>query len=273
MLEKDDIEDYEAVPIFQKFKVEQLRQRIRDMVDLKYKISLYKGMQIFLESVIQFLLMLSIVIKANVYSLIYLIFIYRFIRIRTRTELLIKINFYMALFFVVQYVLYLINLTASTSPANFPPGFYGYPQKYEDNMYAIPVMFHYKPFWDLRICYLLGIGVDKDQVRDLIIDFVNLFIVSMYCMIYRNPILLKKMNKVFWQFPTPQNKEQWKRLNPEVQKQVKFLYNYKPISDYKGCTFDKRQVATANENLEFAEDYAKQSKIDLNYLLVTYVDL
>jgi hypothetical protein len=65
-------------------------------------------------------------------------------------------------------------------------------------MYSVPVMFHYKEFHDLRICYLLGIGVDKDQVQDLMIDFINLFIVSMYVMIYRNPILLKKMSKVFW---------------------------------------------------------------------------
>jgi hypothetical protein len=104
----------------------------------------------------------------------------------------------------------LINLTALTSPAPFPPGFFAYPINAEkEGMYAIPVVFHYKEFYNLRYCYLLGFGVDKDQVNNLNLDFLNLFIVSMYVMIYRNPILLKKMNKVFWQFPTPQQRDQW----------------------------------------------------------------
>ena len=205
MLTNGDTEDYEEVPLFQQYKVEQLRRNIRENVDFKYKISLYKGIQLFLESAVQFLLMFSIVMKANVYSLIYLIFIIRYITTRTRTELLVKVNAYMSLIFVVQYVLYLINLTALTSPAPFPPGFFAYPLGAEEKggMYVIPWVFHYKQFHNLRYCYLLGFGVDKDQVNNLILDFVNLFIVSMYVMIYRNPILLKKMGKVFWQFPTP----------------------------------------------------------------------
>jgi len=153
------------VPLYQKFKCEQLRQNIRENVDFKYKISLYKGIQLFLESCVQFLLMFSIVTKANVWSLIYLIFIIRYIRIRTRTELLIKVNAYMSAIFVFQYIAYLINLTALTSPAPFPPGFFAYPYKAEEKfggMYAIPWVFHYKQFHNLRYCYLLGFGVDKD---------------------------------------------------------------------------------------------------------------
>lgn len=85
---------------------------------------------------------------------------------------------------------YLANITALTSPAPFPPGFFAYPYKVE-KMYAIPFVFHYKQFHNLRYCYLLGFGVDKDQVNNLLLDFINLFIVSAYVMIYRNPILLK----------------------------------------------------------------------------------
>lgn len=201
MLANNDTDDYEEVPLFAKYKTEQLRQNIRENVDFKYKISLFKGIQLFLESAVQFLLMFSIVMKANVYSLIYLIFIFRYIRIRTRTELLVKVNAYMSLIFVVQYILYLINLTALTSPAPFPPGFFAYPLNAKEKfggMYAIPWVFHYEQFQNLRYCYLLGFGVDKDQVNNLILDFLNLFIVSMYVMIYRNPILLKRMTKVFW---------------------------------------------------------------------------
>jgi hypothetical protein len=101
MLSHGEVEDYEEVPLYRQYKSEQLRNNIRENVDFKYKISLFKGIQLFLESCIQFLLMFSIVMKANVYSLIYLIFIFRYIRTRTRTELLVKVNAYMSLIFVV----------------------------------------------------------------------------------------------------------------------------------------------------------------------------
>lgn len=101
MLSKNQIDDYEDVPLYMKYKVGRLQQNIRENVDFKYKISLYKGIQLFLESAVQFLLMFSIVMKANVYSLIYLIFIFRYIRCRTRTELLVKVNTYMSIIFIV----------------------------------------------------------------------------------------------------------------------------------------------------------------------------
>jgi hypothetical protein len=52
------------------------------------------------------------------------------------------------------------------------------------------------------------------------------------------------------------------------------LHNFKPVQDYeKTVSLDKVQLETANENYKFAEEYNKLSQIDLNYLLVTYVDL
>jgi hypothetical protein len=101
MLTNKDFDDYEDVPLYAKYKIGLLQQNIRENVDFKYKISLYKGLQLFFESAVQFLLMFSIVMKANVYSLIYLIFIFRFIKCRTRTELLVKINAYMSMIFIV----------------------------------------------------------------------------------------------------------------------------------------------------------------------------
>jgi hypothetical protein len=50
MMTKGDIDDYEQVPLYKKFKVKMLSQNIRENVDFKYKISLYKGIQLFLES-------------------------------------------------------------------------------------------------------------------------------------------------------------------------------------------------------------------------------
>jgi hypothetical protein len=63
------------------------------------------------------------------------------------------------------------------------------------------------------------------------IDTVNLFIVSMYILTFRNPVLVKRMTKVFWQFPSPENAEQWKRLDPRVQTQVKWLFDPKKLSN------------------------------------------
>jgi len=155
--------EYESVPVFAKYKEECLKKILKQNVDRKYKISFYKGMQFFLESIVQILLMSSVVIKGNMYSLIYTLLILRFIRCRQKTELLIKINRYMAFFFFVQYFLYMINLTASTSPAPYPPSFYGYPRGRE--MKAIPWFFHYdalnKP-GGLRLGYFLGMGISQE---------------------------------------------------------------------------------------------------------------
>lgn len=65
---------------------------------------------------------------------------------------------------------------------------------------------------------MIGIGVDKDQLENLIIDFVNLFMITVYIFAFRNPVLRKSMVKVFWQFPTSDNIEQWNRLDKVVQK-------------------------------------------------------
>lgn len=47
----------------------------------------------------------------------------------------------------------------------------------------------------------------------------------MYVLFYRNPVLMKRMEKVFWNFPRLDNIEQWKRLDVLVQKQVLWLYS------------------------------------------------
>jgi len=66
---------------------------------------------------------------------------------------------------MIQYFFYVINITASTSPAPFPVGYHAYP-RHEDHKdlsikHAVPVFFHFKTFRSLENCYLLGIGVDK----------------------------------------------------------------------------------------------------------------
>lgn len=127
----------------------------------------------FIESAIIFLLMVSIVVKANLVSMIFLIFIFKFAVTRSKTELLVRANTYSALLFMVQYTVYLMNLTAKTSPQEFPIGFAKYPMhkpnkngdKTEMNLeFPVPWFFHYDYFkkYDLKLAYLLGIGIDRD---------------------------------------------------------------------------------------------------------------
>ena len=124
---------------------------------------------------------------------------------------------YMSLTLFLQYLLYVLNITASTCPAPFPPGYEGYPKNEDPKdltiKHAVPVFFHYKFFRWLEINYLLGIGVDKDQIWCMFFDFMNLFAVTMYIWRFMNPVLTREMKKVFWQFPSPDEIDQWARLD------------------------------------------------------------
>jgi hypothetical protein len=96
--------------------------------------------------------------------------------------------------------------------------------------YPIPVFFHFGVFRDnLLIGYMLGIGVDSQQVYSLVFDFINVFLMANYIFEFRNPILNKQLKKVFWQFPTKEDSEQWARLDPVVQRQVDWIYHPKPL--------------------------------------------
>jgi len=82
---------------------------------------------------------------------------------------------------------------------------------------GIPLFFKVPFFQDITISYLLGIGVEIDQVENLILDFFNLYLVAMYVLHYRNPILVKSVEKVFWQFPQlTDDQKAWSRLSQVV---------------------------------------------------------
>lgn len=76
-----------------------------------------------------------------------------------------------------------------------------------DEGYPFPVMFQFtgligkKHF--LKVAYFLGIGVDSSQLENIMLDFFNLYFVSMYVLYFRNPIFDKTMKKVFWKLPRP----------------------------------------------------------------------
>jgi hypothetical protein len=212
--------DYESIPALRDYKIKWLEIILKQAVDRKYMISLAKGAQLVLEVLMIMLMMFSLVLKSNLLSLFYWIFVIKSICTNNKIALLVKINTYTSIFLTVQYAFYVLNLTQNTSRAPFPKGFENYPRNEDPNdlsiKYVIPLFFHYKEFRDLKIDYLLGIGVDKDQVENLIVDFLTLYVISMYILTFRNPILRKSMTKVFWQFPTPDDNTQWQRLSKSV---------------------------------------------------------
>ena len=55
----------------------------------------------------------------------------------------------------------------------------------------------------LKIAYFLGFGINSVQLENLMLDFFNLYLVSMYILYFRNPIFEKNMKKVFWKYPLP----------------------------------------------------------------------
>jgi hypothetical protein len=93
--------DYESISVLREHKIQCLEKILKSNVNRKYKISFFKGMQLMLEAMIMFLLMASMAVKANVYSLIYLMFIFKFVVTKNKTQLLIRINVYMCILFFI----------------------------------------------------------------------------------------------------------------------------------------------------------------------------
>jgi len=64
---------------------------LAEAIDRKYKISFYKGVQFAFESVILLVLMISVALKSNIFSLIYMLFIVKYLMCRAKAELLVRL--------------------------------------------------------------------------------------------------------------------------------------------------------------------------------------
>jgi hypothetical protein len=70
--------DYESIKVTREYKIETLKKILKDAVDLKYRISLSKGMRMVWETIIMMGTMVALIAKANVFSLFYLMFVIRY---------------------------------------------------------------------------------------------------------------------------------------------------------------------------------------------------
>ena len=107
---------------------------LQHAVNRKYKISFAKGIQLLLEAAIILNVMMAMIVKANLISVMSLVFVFKFCLSNSKTELLIRMNTYQTVLFVIQYAIYLLNLTGKTSPQPFPEGFSSFPLVVKEGM-------------------------------------------------------------------------------------------------------------------------------------------
>jgi hypothetical protein len=98
------------------------------------------------ESLMLLLILVSTLLKANAFSFLFMIFILKAAISRNKTQVLMRANLFISFFLMFQYLLFLSNLTASTSPAPFPKGFFAYPKNKDDpdnleTRFIVPVFF------------------------------------------------------------------------------------------------------------------------------------
>jgi len=80
--------------VLREHKITCLEKALEANVDRKYKISLAKGGQLVLECFIMLILMFSLLLKSNLFSVAYLVFLIRFATARNKTELLVRFQAY-----------------------------------------------------------------------------------------------------------------------------------------------------------------------------------
>ena len=93
--------DYESIPILKNYKIKELALEIREAIERKYKISFHRGVQIAYETLIILVLMISVVLKSNVLSLIYMLFIFRFLTSSKNSVLFVHLAVMISITFVL----------------------------------------------------------------------------------------------------------------------------------------------------------------------------
>jgi hypothetical protein len=200
-----------------------LERLLRRGIDTKYKISLFKGMQMVSEALVTLLICISMLTRGDVFALIYLIFVIRMMTLNVKEggkvrqhsknlAVMARLCCYISAIILFTYLVTVLNLTDSSIPQPMPDSLEKYPLTYgmkewdkeaSGGKYAIPVFFKFDAFRELRICYLLGIGIQKSQMTNIYFDYLILFCASMHIMVYGNPLLQPSLEKVMWSFPMP----------------------------------------------------------------------
>jgi hypothetical protein len=214
------------VPLFREHKIIQLEELLSRAIATKYKISLFKGMQMVAQSLIMLILACSMMVRGDVFALVYLVFVIRMMTANhdMQMQVMVRLVFYCSFTILFTYFVTVLNLTSSFSPVPMPDGLENYPLEdsntdglnllEETGKYVIPVFFKMDAFKELRVCYLLGVGVERSQMLNIYFDFMILYCTAMYLVTYGNPLLQHSLEKVFWSFPLSHDPpKKWERVS------------------------------------------------------------
>lgn len=122
--------DLEDVPIFRAHKINQIEEVLQRAIDTKYKISLFKGFRMFYQSFILFLLTCSLVLRGDIFAVMYLVFVIRLMTVKPELtrKMMVRLCMYCAGTILFTYFVTVLNLTDSFSPIPMPSGLEGYPK-------------------------------------------------------------------------------------------------------------------------------------------------
>ena len=147
-------------------------------------------MKIVLEQLSLLLLLISCAIKNNIFSIIYLVILLIFLKIKNKTTGMLIMSYTFAFTLAIQYLMLLTNLTSQNNPYGFPKEWNPYPsEEYPQGYFIIP--------WYLKVPFLanyptinhfLGLDPEHSNINDIWYDFANMVLLTVYFFNFGNPI-------------------------------------------------------------------------------------
>ena len=158
---------------------------------------MWGGLRLLFQQMSLMLLLFNVIIKCNIVSLIYLILVTNYLLRHSKPRAMRNMVYIIGAIFILQYWIYLMNLTSQSSPTPFPEE--PYPnEQYPQGKYLIPIMYKLEFGRVMQNAYWYSFGVEIYSVRTLWVDFITLVLVSVYLFYYRNPVLAAHSGGFVW---------------------------------------------------------------------------
>ena len=163
---------------------------LEDTVRRKYWISIQKGLKVFLEDLAQLFILLSGVYKCSIFSNLIMLFLIVYL-IKRKVKIFLILVYAFGILTVLQYGLFVSNLTSETNPMVFPSPFNPYPNENEPfSKYLIPWYTDVSFFnQDVQVDLYFAIGISDSKLNGLWFDFVSLCIMVTVFLYYESCIL------------------------------------------------------------------------------------
>lgn len=174
-----------------------MRFFIHSQISRKYNIQAGRGLRVLFEILSIGLLFVSAALKSNVLSFCYLLCIMQYFIFSGKAKSMLFNLFFLGLSMTLCYIMAVLNLNRRNSPREFPILDYS---DYLNGEFIIPI-FQYIPFLkeNLSWAYFFAMGIDSfSSSYSLGIDFINLVVVTLYFLIFRNPVLRNTIKKITW---------------------------------------------------------------------------